>query len=123
MGVKTKAIESLDSLRQMCQLSALSGHEEDMVRYMKSETSRFLAVVRVDRLGNVIGCRPGRLPDRPKVMIFAHMDELGLMVRKVEPEGFVRLTRVGGMPEKSLPTQRHPIRALLPKEGYLVLAE
>jgi len=110
MEEKMKPIESLDALRKMCHVSALSGHEEDMIRYMKGEMSRFLADVRVDRLGNVIGRRPGRLPDGPKVMLFAHMDELGLMVRKIEPDGFLRVTRVGGMPEKSLPAQRVVLR-------------
>ena len=105
-----KAIESLDSLQQMCNLSALSGHEDDMIRYMKSEMGRFLPDVHVDRLGNVIGRRPGTLADGPKVMVFAHMDEIGLIARKVEPEGLIRVTRVGGMPEKSLPAQRVVLR-------------
>ena len=99
-------IDSLDQLRTMCHLSALAGHEEEMIAYLRDEFSKHLADVRVDRLGNVIGCKPGRDPDGPKLMIFAHMDEVGFMVRKIEADGFVRLTRVGGIPEKSLPGQR-----------------
>lgn len=101
-----KAIENLDQLRKMCHLSALSGHEEEMIAFMKEEMSNYLTDVRVDRLGNVIGCKPGNKADGLKLMIFAHMDEIGFMVRKIEPDGFIRLTRVGGIPEKSLPGQR-----------------
>jgi putative aminopeptidase len=104
-----KPIGSLEQLCHMCHLSALSGHEEDMIRYLKRELSQYLPDVRVDRLGNVIGCKPGS-PSGPSVMLFAHMDEIGFMVRKVEENGFVRITRVGGVPEKSLPAQRLTLR-------------
>jgi putative aminopeptidase FrvX len=105
-----EAIESLEQLRQMCHLSALSGHEEDMIAFMKGEMSRYLSDVQVDKLGNVIGRKPGADPQAPKVMLSAHMDEVGFMVRKVEPDGFLRVTRVGGIPEKSLPAQRVVLR-------------
>lgn len=105
-----KAIESLDKLRQMCHISALSGHEEEMIVFMKSEMSHYLSDIRVDRLGNVIGCKEGTDPLGPRVMISAHIDELGFMVRKVEPGGFLRFVRVGGIPEKSLPAQRVVVR-------------
>lgn len=104
------AVEDLRLLEEMCLTSALSGHEEDMIAIMKREFSRYLQDVRVDRLGNAIGCLPGSDPASPKVMIFAHMDEIGFMVRKIEADGFVRLTRVGGVPEKSLPGQRLVLR-------------
>jgi putative aminopeptidase FrvX len=105
-----KPIESLDQLRQMCHISALSGHEEHMIAYMKGEVARYLSDIRVDRLGNVIARMPGSDLNGPKVMLSAHMDELGFMVRKIEPSGFVRVTRVGGIPEKSLPAQRLVLR-------------
>lgn len=103
-------IENLDQLRNMCNLSALSGNEEDMIAYMRKEMLKYLEDVRVDKLGNVIGVLPGTDPQGPKVMIFAHMDEVGFVVRKIETDGWVRLTRVGGIPEKSLPAQRLILR-------------
>ena len=38
-------------------------------------------------------------------MLFAHMDQLGLIVRKIEPNGLIRVERLGGVPEKALPAQ------------------
>lgn len=101
-----RPLESLDMLQRMCHISALSGHEEGMIAFMKSEMQRYLPDCYVDRLGNVIGCVPGTDAQGPKVMVFAHMDEVGFVVRKIEADGFLRLTRVGGVPEKSLLAQR-----------------
>jgi putative aminopeptidase FrvX len=105
-----KPIESLEQLDRMCNISALSGHEDDMIDYMRGQMSQYLKDVRIDRLGNVIGLKSSKTQDAPKVMIFAHMDEVGLMVRKIEEDGWIRFTRVGGIPEKSLPAQRVMLR-------------
>jgi putative aminopeptidase FrvX len=121
----------MQQLEHMCRLSALAGHEEDMIAYMKQEMQAHLSDVRVDRLGNVIGAKPGKDPNGPKVMLFAHMDEVGFMVRKIEADGFVRITRVGGIPEKSLPAQRlvlrgrnGPVTGIIgPKSHHLTPAE
>ena len=126
-----KAVESLDQLERMCRISALAGHEEDMMLFMKQEMQKHLSDVKVDRLGNVIGVKPGKDPAGPKVMIFAHMDEVGFMVRKIDADGFVRITRVGGIPEKSLPAQRlvlrgrnGPVTGIIgPKSHHLTPAE
>lgn len=99
-------IKSYQQLETMCNISALSGFEENMIRYFKSEMSQSIDDVRVDKLGNVICRLPGTDPDAPKVMIFAHMDEVGFIVRNIEEDGFVRISRVGGIPEKSMPAQR-----------------
>ncbi len=45
-------------------------------------------------------------PDQPHLLIFAHMDELGLIVRKIEPDGFLRFERVGGVPGKACSRQQ-----------------
>ena len=41
-------------------------------------------------------------PELPSVMVFAHMDQMGFVVRKVEPDGRIRLERQGGVPERAL---------------------
>lgn len=42
----------------------------------------------------------------PRVMVFAHLDQLGFVVRRIEPDGFLRLERLGGIPERALPGTR-----------------
>jgi putative aminopeptidase FrvX len=60
--------------------------------------------MRTDRLGNLITTLQGD-SDAPSVMLFTHMDQLGFVVRKIESDGFVRLERVGGVPERALASQ------------------
>ena len=47
----------------------------------------------------------GRSRARPSVMLFAHMDQLGFVVRKIEANGLLRLERLGGVPERALASQ------------------
>ena len=59
---------------------------------------------RTDRLGNLIATMEGT-EGAPSVMLIAHMDQLGLIVRKIEGNGLIRVERLGGVPEKALPAQ------------------
>ncbi len=75
--------------------------EEAMIAAMRRHFEPMADEVRVDRLGNVVATIKGKA-DGPKLLIFAHMDELGLIVRKIDEDGFLRFERVGGVPAKSL---------------------
>jgi putative aminopeptidase FrvX len=58
----------------------------------------------VDVLGNLTATFPGD-PALPAVMLFAHMDQLGFVVRKVEPDGLIRVERLGGVSERAMAAQ------------------
>jgi len=85
-------------------IPGLSGHEGRVRRYIKGQLTELGLTSRTDRLGNLIATLPGDA-DAPEVMLFAHMDQLGLMVRKIEANGLIRAERLGGVPEKALPAQ------------------
>jgi len=91
-------------LRGAALLPALSGHEEEMMRYMKAEFEKLGLGVTVDVMGNCITRIEGTDPEAPVIMIFAHMDSLGFVVKYIEPDGFLRMERLGGIPEKVLPS-------------------
>ena len=59
---------------------------------------------RTDRLGNLIATLDGAA-GAPSVMLFTHMDQLGFVVRKIEESGLIRIERLGGVPERALPSQ------------------
>jgi putative aminopeptidase len=82
----------------------LSGHEDRIRRAIRSELAALGVESRTDRLGNLIATIPGD-PAAPSVMLFAHMDQLGLIVRKVEANGLLRVERLGGVPERALAAQ------------------
>lgn len=85
-------------------IPGLSGYEGRVRRRIAAELKALGIASRSDRLGNLIATLPGA-KDAPSVMLFAHMDQLGLVVRKIEANGLVRVERVGGVPEKALPSQ------------------
>ncbi|MEQ9037711.1 MAG: M42 family metallopeptidase [Silicimonas sp.] len=87
-------------LTDLMSVPGLSGHE-DRVRRCIAE---HLGPVRSqsDRLGNLWSTFEGT---GPKVLLFTHMDQLGFIVRKIEPDGFLRLERLGGVPERALASQ------------------
>lgn len=90
-------------LRDMMLIPALAGHEQKMAAYMKNVFTGLGLETFIDTFGNCIAKVPGTDPEAPKVMVFSHMDQLGFLVRRIEDDGFIRLERLGGIPEKVLP--------------------
>lgn len=91
-------------LRELMLIPGLSGHEGRVRKYLAAKLAGLGLVTRTDGLGNLIATLDGDA-DAPSVMLFTHMDQLGFVVRKIEPDGFLRLERLGGVPERALPSQ------------------
>lgn len=92
-------------LFELMLIPGLSGHEDRVRRRLAREMKALGLSTRTDRLGNLIATSQGA-PDRPSVMLFTHMDQLGLIVRKIEPSGLIRVERLGGVPERALASQQ-----------------
>jgi putative aminopeptidase FrvX len=71
----------------------------------------FTPEVSIGRMGNVTARFAGTDSTAPRVMVFAHMDQLGFIVRRVENDGFIQVDRMGGIPEKVLPGLNVVIRS------------
>lgn len=80
-----------------------SGYEDAIRDVIRKEIKGFADQVRVDALGNLI-VRKGRGGKR--VMVAAHMDEIGLMVTHVDEKGFVRFSNVGAVFGRYAPSSR-----------------
>jgi len=92
----------VEELEHLTSIPALSGLEDKMIKEMVERFKPLADSVEVDKLGNVTAIFNGNSTDEPSMLVFAHVDELGLMVRKIEKNGFIRFDRIGGMPEKTL---------------------
>lgn len=90
-------------LGELMLIPGLSGHEDRVRRQIARRLAELGITSRADRLGNLIATLEGD-PGAPSVMLFAHTDQLGFVVRKIEPSGLVRVERLGGIPEKALPS-------------------
>lgn len=84
-------------------LSGVSSAENEVSDYLYREFKRYCHTVRIDRIGNVIGHLKAVKEDASKLMIFAHMDEIGFIIRKIEADGYLRIERVGGVSTQILP--------------------
>lgn len=84
--------------------SGVSGHEGKVAALVEKHMSGLFDEARTDALGNLIVLKrgTGRTP-HPRVMLAAHMDEIGLMVTKIEDQGCLRVTQVGGIDRRILP--------------------
>ncbi len=88
-----------NDLKALMMIPGLSGHEG---RVAAAIEARMPVECRTDTMGNLIATFPGQ---GPSVMLFTHMDQLGLIVRKIDADGLIRVHRMGGVPERALPSQ------------------
>jgi endoglucanase len=86
--------DSVALLRELCQIHAVSGREDSLARKVREMVEPYADELTVDALGNVIAHKKGE--GTSKVMVAAHMDEIGLMVRHVDERGFLFISPVGG---------------------------
>jgi len=92
-------------LKELLQIPGLPGHETPVRRRLEAEWEPLADELSVSRLGSLHALKRGSSPPpRPKVMLAAHMDAIGLMVTDVTG-GFLRLTAVGGVDPRILPGQ------------------
>ena len=73
-----------------------SGREEQIREIIRVEVESFADEMRVDTMGNLIAFKKGTGQGK-KVMLAAHMDEIGLIISHVDEEGFLRAQRIGGV--------------------------
>jgi putative aminopeptidase len=93
-GDRTKT-ELKETLRDLSTLHGISGFEQDVVRYTRDRISHLVDHVEIDRYGNVTGTKRGATKN-PVLMLSAHMDEIGFIVKGIEQTGYLRFDRVGG---------------------------
>jgi len=92
----------VNTVKELTQLVGPSGYEKEVADYIRKNAIPYANKVIIDKLGNVI-CQLHNKRDKPKVAISAHMDEIGFFIRKIEQNGFLRVVRLGGIEEKTLP--------------------
>ncbi|MBE7031004.1 MAG: M42 family metallopeptidase [Ruminococcaceae bacterium] len=87
---------------QLCMMRGVSGHEHRISKDIAALFAPLCDTVEIDPLGSVIACRKGT-GDGGTVMMEAHMDEIGLMVKEIDENGFLYLTNIGGIDARILP--------------------
>lgn len=94
-------------LKEICEIAGAPGFEKRVRDLVIKLVTPLVDEVRVDNIGNVIAIKKGkRNPDGKRVMIAAHMDEIGFIVTHIDENGFVRFHTLGGFDPKTLTAQR-----------------
>lgn len=96
-----------DLMQQLSEAQGVSGYEAPVRELVRHEWAAYVDETGVDALGNLIAVRRGQTDDhspRRSIMLAGHMDEIGLLVTKLD-EGFVRFSTVGGFDLRVLPGQ------------------
>jgi endoglucanase len=93
----------LDLLRKLSDAHGLSGREQNIREIIKEEIAPFVDEIRTDSMGNLIAVKKG---GDYKVMLAAHMDEIGCMVQYIDDRGFIRFVTIGGWFTPALYAQR-----------------
>src|SRR5712691_11307627 len=95
---------NIELLKKLTETPGVSGREEQVRSIMVEELRALTDEVNVDRLGNVIALKHGN-SDR-RVMLAAHMDEIGFIVKHIDNQGFIRIQPIGGFDARVLFAQR-----------------
>ena len=88
-----------------------SGREQAVVSALEEKARALASLVRVDQMGNLfVDC--GGPTDAPLVLLDAHSDEIGCLVRSIEPDGFLRVFKVGGILDGLLVGRKVAVKGL-----------
>lgn len=88
-------------LKQLCMIDGTSG-DEGAVRQFVISQIKDCCEYSVDNLGNIIAFKKGKKTPDKKIIIDAHLDEVGLIITHIEKSGFLRFTTVGGIDTAAL---------------------
>ena len=95
---------NFELLKKICELPGIPGREDAVRELVLAEMTPLVDEISVDALGNVVGVRKGS--GGPRVMVAAHMDEIGFLVKHIDERGYIRIHPVGGFDPRVLPAQR-----------------
>lgn len=88
-------------LKRLTESSGVSGNEKEVRDLIISEIKDYVDTVKVDRIGNVIAYKKGN-PNSKTLMVTAHMDEIGLIVKDIDSSGLLKFLTVGGIDKRIL---------------------
>lgn len=92
-------------LKRLSEAAGVSGREDEVRQIIIDAIADQVDEYRVDSIGNVIALKKGDGSSDLKVMVAAHMDEVGFMISQIEENGLLRFFKVGGLDDRILPAK------------------
>ncbi len=92
----------LDTMETLCCLDGVSGREDEVREYILERVMPFADEIRTDAMGNLMVFKKGAAKPKQRVMLAAHMDEVGLIITEITEDGYLRFDAVGGIDRRVL---------------------
>jgi len=89
-------------LKEISEASGVSGYEQETTQIIKKYFSKYCDEVTEDCLGNIVALKKGKGVNNKKIMLAAHADEIGLMIKNIDDNGFIQFTNIGGVDQRTL---------------------
>ena len=90
-------------LSKLTESKGVSGSEEEVRKLIKEEVESQADDIEIDSTGNLI-VKKGK--GDPELLLVAHMDQIGLAVKSIDEQGFIRFSKIGGIDDRTLVNQR-----------------
>ena len=88
-------------LKLLTEASGVSGNEKEVRNLIVSQIKDYVDNIKIDKLGNIIAYKKGKKASKT-VMVTAHMDEVGLLVKDIDSSGLLKFMTVGGIDKRIL---------------------
>lgn len=99
----------LNTVKHLCELSGVSSWEDEVRAYIQGQAAPYATSMRVDALGNLIVFKRGRKETGSKLMLAAHMDEVGIILKSITEDGYLKFAVIGGIDRRVLLGKRFKI--------------
>lgn len=87
----------LELVKKLCDLDGPSGSEEKVCEFIQDEIRDYVDEMHVDSIGNLIAFKKGMKTPKKRLMLCAHMDEIGFIVKRITEDGMIKFGFCGGM--------------------------
>ena len=92
----------INTLKTLCALSGVSSFEDEVRDYIRQRVTPYATDLRVDAMGNLIVLKKGARATGNKLRLCAHMDEVGLIIKSITEDGYLKFGCVGGIDRRVL---------------------
>ena len=94
------------SIKEYTKINSVSGNENKIRNRILEDIKPYADKITVHSMGNIIAFKKGSIPNNKKIIISAHMDEVGFIISDITDDGFLKFKEVGGIDPRILLSQR-----------------
>lgn len=102
--------ERFQRIKKLTEVQSVSGFEHQIREVIREEMTPYVDEIQQDGLGGIFGLRKAEKEDAPKLMVAAHMDEVGFMLASITDKGFFRVIPLGGWNPQVVSAQRFTLQ-------------